>query len=85
MKKIAILSVFCVGLAMVSCKKDRVCSCTTTDVVTTNGSTTTSLSTTKTTVQKIKKGDAKDLCYKNTEITNTTGYSETITSDCKLD
>jgi hypothetical protein len=85
MKKISILSIFCLGLVFVSCKKERVCECTTTTITTNN--TTTSSTTEKdvTTIEKIKGSEAKRLCVNKEENFTATGYMETTTTDCTLD
>ena len=74
MKKIFLALSVCVAFTLVSCKKDRTCTCTTSSSAG-GGATTYEI-----TVLKAKKSDVKKMCVKTTEVSN--GY--TITNDCKL-
>jgi hypothetical protein len=65
MKKITLLAVAFVAITFASCKKDRVCTCTT---VPTSGTTSVS----ETTYFKAKKSDARLLCQQNSSQTNMT-------------
>lgn len=76
--KTLILSAFVV-LALASCKKDRVCSCTNTS--TQSGSMST---VTEETYVKTSKSTAKKACIKTTEDRAGFGGVYTLTSDCKL-
>lgn len=67
-------------LALVSCKKDRVCECTNTSA---SGSSSV-VSTTTTSYTKIKKSDAVFSCQKITSTSSGNGNTSTYTSDCKL-
>lgn len=78
MKKNLLLAAF-VGLAMVSCKKDFTCECTSTSTF--PGSTS---STQKYTIYDVSKGTAKRACIKRTYEYSGGGATYTSTSDCKL-
>ena len=94
MKK-TILSIFVVGLAMASCKKDRTCTCSTTEVSSTTNGVTTPVSTDKqTSVQKITKVSKKGAACNSGEQTTTNSYTSGGTTyttvdvtkmDCTLD
>ncbi len=71
MKKI-ILVVAIAGLAMASCKKDRICSCTTTSSFTVGGSYT---STNDVTYNKVTKGTAKSACISRKASDSNSSYS----------
>jgi hypothetical protein len=73
MKKITLLAIAAVAISFASCKKDRVCECTT------SGSTTT----TKFTLTKISKGHAKDACS-NSAYTNSGNSNGGSTTTCTL-
>lgn len=76
--KTLILSAFAV-LALASCKKDYVCSCTNSSSLAGSVSTTS-----ETTYVKTTKGVAKKSCFKTTQDHNTGGVSYTTTKDCKI-
>lgn len=77
MKKITILAVAALAISFASCKKDRVCTCTTTYT----GSTTSS--TDVTTMTKVSKGAAKANCTSGTSY-DTSSAAFIQTRDCKL-
>ncbi len=83
-KKLTVLSLLCMGLALTSCKKERECECSITETTTSGSSTTTSTSKTVVTIDKIKKGAAKDLCYSTERNMTATGYMSTTIADCEL-
>lgn len=85
MKKISILSIFCLGLVFVSCKKEHVCECTTTTITTNNNNTTSTTEKDVITLDKIKGSEAKRLCVNKVDNVTATGYMETKTTDCTLD
>lgn len=71
MKKLTLFAVAAFAVAsMTSCKKDRVCTCTTT------GSTTQNI----TTYTKVKKGDAKKACSSLTATVTSTDAAGTVTT-----
>ena len=76
--KTLILSAFVV-LALASCKKDYVCSCTNSSTIV--GSTS---SVTEETYVKTTKSTAKKACIKTTEDHVLGGLAYTTTSDCKI-
>lgn len=78
MKKVLFIAVVAVA-SLASCKKDRVCTCTETQTYT-GSSTTYPSSTTVTTYDKAKKGDARAACLSGT--TTYTG-GQTV-RDCSL-
>lgn len=79
MKKIFLtLSVFA-AVALTSCKKDYVCSCTSSS--TAPGSTS---SVSEVTYVKAKKADAKRACVKTTRDYSIGGATYTSTNDCKI-
>ncbi len=81
MKKIFLLLSIVAVASLTSCKKDRTCSCTTTDTYpTVAGYSETNTSEFKMT--KISKGSAKRGCVKTTTTGNGSSYSTTV--DCKL-
>lgn len=100
MKKTTLLVAVMISAAFVSCKKDRVCSCTTntatTKVITSSSGTKTetssSSSTDELTYTKARKGDAKSACvsYKQTDndtytvATYTYNVTTETTGDCKI-
>lgn len=81
MKKITlILSVVAVA-SLASCKKDRVCTCTSSsNAPATSGYTTSH--TDEITMKKVSKGTAKRACVKTETTSN--GSTYTTTNDCKL-
>lgn len=72
MKKTILFVSIISGISLASCKKDRVCECTST-------SSSGSLTTSTTTIKKIKKSEAKTLCQNRT-YTNT-GNNNQIQTD----
>jgi len=78
MKK-ALLIAAVAGLAMVSCKKDYTCECTSTSTV--PGSTS---STSKRTLVEVSKATAKSQCLKTSWDETSGGTTYTFTNDCKL-
>jgi len=79
MKKVFLFVAVVSAFSFASCKKDRVCTCTTTD------STTGAVTESKTTLYKVKKGDAMERCIG--EQTVTTSGAVSFTGDkttCKL-
>lgn len=78
MKKILIIASVA-GLAMVSCKKDYVCECTTTS--TAPGSTS---YTDKSTMVGVSKKTAKANCFKYSSEETSGGVTYVNTTDCKL-
>lgn len=82
MKK-TLLIVAIAGLAMASCKKDRVCECTNTH--TSSSGTVTTSPATSSTVKDIKGGEMKSLCQKSTNAyTDAAGKVTTDVNDCKI-
>jgi hypothetical protein len=79
MKNIFLTLSVCALFTLTSCKKDHVCSCTSSSTV--PGSTST---TSEVTIVKAKKGDAKKACIKTTNTYDFGGTSYTSTMDCKL-
>ncbi len=79
MKKITLLAVAAIAvLSMTSCKKDRVCTCTTT--FSTGGT-----STSTTTMYKVKKHDARIFCVGDqTTTTNAAGTTTGDKTTCEL-
>ena len=78
MKKLLVIAVFAGGLiAIVSCKKDRTCSCD----VTTTGFVTTSV-TVDTVFTDVSKSEAKDKCDDLDQ--NVSAFGQTIVSECEL-
>ena len=67
------------SIAMASCKKDRVCTCTSSS--TAPGSTPMTM---EVTIFDVKKSDAKKACVKTTNDYTSNGVTYTRTSDCKL-
>ncbi|MCC6370861.1 MAG: hypothetical protein IT236_07650 [Bacteroidia bacterium] len=83
MKKITMLAACLIMLGASSCKKDRDCVCTTTNTSTSGAVTTYPEQTT--TLTKIKKGDAKSLCQKSTNVNvDSNNKTSTTVNDCKL-
>jgi hypothetical protein len=79
MKKIYLVMAVAAVCTLTSCKKDYVCSCTTSSNA--PGSTT---DTHEYTIVGAKKGDAKKMCIKTTNDNTYGGVTYTSTSDCKL-
>lgn len=79
MKKITLLAIAFLALSFASCKKDYVCSCTSSSTV--PGST---ADTYEYTIVGAKKGDAKKMCIKTTSDDTYGGTTYTSTRDCKL-
>jgi hypothetical protein len=79
MKKITYLSIVLAGLAFASCKKDRECECTYTSTSPGNVATTY-----VTTIKKVKKGVAVDLCESRTSQQTAVVAGYISTTDCKL-
>lgn len=75
MKKITLLAVAFVAISFASCKKDRVCTCT-------SGSTAD-----KITYTKARKSDARAAClsYKTDDVNPITGATTTTEVTCNLD
>jgi len=83
MKKITLLAFALVAFSITSCKKERVCECTTTYTAS-NGNITTNPND-NVTYKDIKKSDAKSLCQKSTDISvDANGATNTTVHDCKL-
>ncbi|MCW3076654.1 MAG: hypothetical protein JWO32_1263 [Bacteroidetes bacterium] len=84
MKK-TLLIIAIAGLAMTSCKKDRVCTCNFTVTQSSAGQTVSSSQTVEFTLVKTTKRTAKLACIhtKSTD-NNTPNYTATQDSDCKL-
>jgi len=78
MKKVLLIAAVA-SLAMVSCKKDRTCECTSSSTI--PGSTS---ETTKYTVYDVSKGTAKRACVKTTQEFTSGGTTYISTDDCKL-
>jgi len=78
MKKVLLIAAVA-GIAMVSCKKDYTCECTSTSTI--PGSTS---STSKKTIVGVSKKTAKANCYKSTSDFTFGGTTYTSTNDCKL-
>jgi len=79
MKKI-ILSLIVLGsFALVSCKKDRVCTCTSSSTAPGNTPITLEI-----TLLDAKKSDVKKACVKTTSDYTSNGVTYTDTYDCKL-
>ncbi|OFY87275.1 MAG: hypothetical protein A3F72_17410 [Bacteroidetes bacterium RIFCSPLOWO2_12_FULL_35_15] len=74
MKKVLFIAIVAVA-SLASCKKDRVCTCTTTDA----SSGTTSIQ--EITYFEAKKGDARQLCAAQATQTKTTSGSVSVTGD----
>ena len=89
MKKITLLAAAFVAITFASCKKDRTCSCTTTDVSTDLTGTTTDVSSKKTVIAKASKSTARVNCLSFTTTYSYTFFGSTTnvvsTTDCKLD
>lgn len=78
MKKTLLFASVIICASLVSCKKDRVCECTSTS----SGG---SLSTTTTTIKKIRKSEAKTLCQNHTYTsTGSNGQTQTNVDNCTL-
>ena len=78
MKKVLLVAFCAVGFIMVSCKKDRTCSCdvTTSGIVTTSG-------TYDTTFVDVSKSEAKEKCD---DLDGTVSvFGQTVTTECELD
>ena len=83
MKKVLLIAAVA-SFAMVSCKKERTCTCTTTYTSTSGVVTTYPASTT--TYKKVKGGHAKDMCISTTsEDINLTPNASTSKSDTKCE
>ncbi|MCW3076656.1 MAG: hypothetical protein JWO32_1265 [Bacteroidetes bacterium] len=83
MKKILLIAAVA-GLAMVSCKKDRVCTCTSTSTTTYNGVSTSGTYTQDVNLVKVSKRTAKLACI-HTKSTYSNSNSTTVDeTDCKL-
>ncbi len=81
MKKIAILTILCAGVAFTACKKDKTCECTYSQ---TSGAITVTNPVTVIEFKGIKGGEAKSWCQKSSG-SNTSGTTTTTwTNDCKL-
>lgn len=78
MKKVLLVAAVA-GLAMVSCKKDYVCECTTTSTI--PGYTT---STSKSTVVEVSKGRAKAGCATTSSESTFGGSTYVTTRECSL-
>ncbi|HRD38238.1 MAG TPA: hypothetical protein PLC65_06370 [Bacteroidia bacterium] len=79
MKKITILAVAALAISFASCKKDRTCTCTHTPSSGTSY-------TTKTTMYKVKKDHAAQMCIGEQTVTEAGGTTSTGTkSECTLD
>jgi hypothetical protein len=76
MKKIFLFVAVASAFSLASCKKDRTCTCTTTG----NSGGVAASFTTVSTLNKVKKGDAKKACISNTYVSS----GETITTTCTL-
>ncbi len=74
MKKI-ILVVAIAGLAMASCKKDRICSCTTTSTFNSGNSSVSTTSTNNVTFNKVTKETAKSACISRKASDSNGSYS----------
>lgn len=72
MKKITLFAFAVAALSLASCKKDRTCSCTQTDVTTSGGVSSTSTSSDVTVMTKVSKGTARANC-----LTTKVSYSQT--------
>jgi hypothetical protein len=79
MKKIVLLLSVVVVCSLTSCKKDRVCECTTSSNAPSSTSTTQDI-----TIVKVKKSDAARACVKTTQDQTYGGNTYTTTEDCKL-
>jgi len=79
MKKIFLNISVIVSIAMVSCKKDRVCTCTSSSTAPGNTPITLEI-----TILDAKKSDAKKACVRTTNDYISNGVTYTRTSDCKL-
>ncbi len=78
MKKITLSILAVAALSLASCKKDRVCTCTYT-------STSGIVSTTKTTMFKVKKAEAHENCIGTVTTSEVAGVTSTGgTSKCEL-
>jgi len=75
MKKIILFVAVVSAISFTSCKKDHTCTCTTTSTAPGSVSTTS-----VTTINDAKKGDAKRACVKTTTVYN----GVTTTNDCEL-
>lgn len=83
MKKFTLLAALAIALCAASCKKDRVCECTTTTTFP-DGTVHTDPND-NTTYKEIKKGEAKTLCQRTTHVSvDEDGATSTVVSDCKL-
>lgn len=78
MKKLSVLAIVAM-MAMASCSKDRVCSCT--ETISGAGTSTTD----KKTLVGVSNGQAKAQCVSTKEDEEVLGTIITTTRDCKLD
>lgn len=79
MKKIKLLSaVAFIAISMASCKKDRTCECTY------SSTSSSSVHTSSTVINKTKKSEAKTLCQKTTSSYSDSNGTDLTISDCKL-
>lgn len=81
MKKIAILTILCAGVAFTACKKDKTCECTTTY---TSGAVSVTNPATTIEIKGIKGGEAKSWCQKSTQVSTSGTNTTTWVNDCKL-
>lgn len=79
MKKVLFIVTVCLAFSFASCKKDRTCTCTHTPSSGTSY-------TTKTTMYKVKKDHAAQMCIGEQTVTEAGGTTSTGTkSECTLD
>ena len=83
MKATTLLIIVATAFCIFSCKKDRVCECTTTHTAA-NGDVTTTPND-DVTYMKVTKMEGKDLCQKSTHVdVDASGATTTNVYDCKL-
>ncbi len=83
MKKILLIAAVA-GLAMVSCKKDRTCTCTSSNSYTSGGLTTSTTGTQDYTIVKVSKHTAKLACIHSKSTNSGSNYTSVAETDCKL-
>ena len=81
MKKIAILTILCAGVAFTACKKDKTCECTQSY---TSGSVTVTDPVEVIEIKDIKGGEAKSWCQTSSGSSTSGTNTTTWTNDCKL-
>lgn len=83
MKKVLFIAAVAVA-SLASCKKDRVCTCTSTTTSTGGGTTIVTSDASQVTYTKAKKGDARSACLSYTTTNTSTYGTSTTTADCSI-